>query len=171
MNKVILAGRLTRDLELKYTPNGVAVATGTLAVNRRYKQEGQPEADFINIVIWQKPAENAANMIGKGCRVEIVGRWNTRNYDDQNNPGKKVYVNECVVEEITFVDFRDANGNPSNGQNQQQNNQGSQSQGQQQQNRGGGQYGGQGGQQYRSNNDPFAGNNGQIDISDDDLPF
>jgi single-strand DNA-binding protein len=164
MNKVMLMGRLTADAELRYTPNGVAVASFTLAVARRFKREGEPEADFINCVIWQKPAENLANMVGKGCRVEIVGRWNTRNYEGQD--GKRVYVNECVIEEATFIDYRDNGQGAQNGPNKPQNNPGNQSQGQGQQQRGGGQNGGQRGQY-----DPFAGNNGQIDINDDDLPF
>lgn len=156
MNKVILQGRLTKDLELRYTPNGVATATFTLAVNRRFKKEGQPEADFINCVVWQKAAESAANYIGKGCRVSIVGRWQTRNFDGQD--GKRVYVNECVVEEMEFIDF--ANQNDGNAQQRAGTNT----------NGGGNNQSSNSGQNWRSN-DPFAGNNGQIDISDDDLPF
>lgn len=159
MNKVILMGRLTNDAELRFTPNGVAVASFTLAVNRRFKREGEPEADFINCVIWQKPAENLANMIGKGCRVEIVGRWQSRNYEGQD--GKRIYVNECVVEESTFIDYRDNDQGSQNGQNNGSNNRGNQSQGGGQQQRTGGQNGG------------FTPMDaaGQIDISDDDLPF
>lgn len=157
MNKVILSGRLTKDVELKYTPNGVAVATLTLAVNRKVKKEGQPEADFINCVLWQKAAENAANMIGKGCRVNIVGRWESRNFDGQD--GKKVYVNECVVDEINFIDFAS-----DRGANNINNNQGNTNTPPAQQTP----YGGQ--QAPNAGHDPF-GNTGQIDISDDDLPF
>lgn len=168
MNKVILAGRLTRDVELKFTPNGVAVATFTIAVNRRFKQEGQPEADFINCVVWQKPAENTANYVGKGCRVEIVGRWNTRNFEGRD--GKRVYVNECVVEEITFVDFRDAE-NGQNGARSNANGPGNTNTSGGGQNRSSGQNGGNYGQNNQYGNDPFANNGQPIDISDDDLPF
>jgi single-strand DNA-binding protein len=156
INKVILQGRLTRDPELKYTQSGTAVATFTIAVNRRFKKEGQPEADFVNCVVWQKAAESAANHVGKGCRVGVVGRWETRNYDGQD--GKRVYVNECIVEEMDFIDF--ANQNDGNAQQRA----GINTSG------GGGNQNNAGGQQSRQNGNPFAGN-GQIDISDDDLPF
>lgn len=108
MNKIILSGRLTADAELRYTPDGVPVASFTLAVNREFKKDGQPNADFINCVIWRKPAENTANMVNKGCRVIVVGKWQTRNYEAQD--GKKVYVNECIVDQIEFIDFTNANG-------------------------------------------------------------
>lgn len=159
MNKVILQGRLTKDLELKYTPNGIAVATFTLATNRRFKKEGQPEADFINCVVWQKAAESAANHIGKGCRVGIVGRWETRHFEGQD--GKRVYVNECIVEEMDFIDFTNQNAGQGG-----QNNQGNTNTSGGNQNRGVGQNGGQNG-----NQEQWRGNGGQIDISDDDLPF
>lgn len=159
MNKVILMGRLTRDPELKFTGNGTAVANFTIAVNRRFKKDGQPEADFINCVAWAKPAENIANMVGKGCRVEICGRWETRNYE--GNDGRKVYVNECVVEESTFIDFKDSNGGQSASNNQSNINTSNSNQ-----NANNGRNGGY----TRIADDPFNGS-GQIDISDDDLPF
>jgi single-strand DNA-binding protein len=160
MNKVFLHGRLTKDLELRYTQNGVANATFTLAVNRRFKKENEErQADFINCVVWQKPAENAANMIGKGCRVDVIGRWETRNYEGQD--GRRVYVNECIVEEMTFIDFADREG-----RNNTQNNQSNTNASQGNQNANSGQNKGY----TRMDDDPFAGN-GQIDIADDDLPF
>jgi single-strand DNA-binding protein len=159
MNKVELFGRLVADPNLRYTPNGVANATFTLAVNRRVKREGQPEADFIPVVVWQKAAEATANHVGKGCRVIVIGRWETRNYEGQD--GKRVYVNECVVEEISFVDFKDNNGgNPA------PNNQSNTNTTQNNQNTNNGQNRGY----TRLEDDPFAGN-GQIDIDSDDLPF
>jgi single-strand DNA-binding protein len=158
MNKVILSGRLTKDLELKHTTGGVAVATSTISVNRRFKnqQTGEREADFINIKIWRQAAENAVKYTGKGLRVSVVGTWQTRNFEGQD--GKRVYVNECNVEEIEFIDFKGDNGAQSNENNQSNTNTRGNTQ-----NANNGQYGGY-------NNDPFAGG-GQIDISDDDLPF
>ncbi|MBM5707777.1 single-stranded DNA-binding protein, partial [Listeria ivanovii] len=91
MNRVVLVGRLANDVELKYTPSGVAVATFRLAVNRPFKnQNGDQEADFINIVVWRKPAENAANYLRKGSLAGVDGRVQTRNYEGQD--GKRVYV-------------------------------------------------------------------------------
>lgn len=177
MNKVMLSGRLTKDIELKFTPNGVPVGSFTIASNRRFKKEGQPEADFINCIVWQKLAENAANLIGKGCRVNIVGRWETRNFEGQD--GKRVFVNECVVEEMDFIDYANSDNKE---QQQGQEGYGSKSN----TNTGGGTYGGgnrqsggdSGYQSKTTNNnsytrvddDPFSGGN-EIDIEDDSLPF
>ncbi|MHB8157806.1 MAG: single-stranded DNA-binding protein, partial [Desulfocucumaceae bacterium] len=75
LNRVILIGRLTKDPELSYTQSGTAIAKFTLAVNRsRPNQQGEREADFIPIVVWQKQAENCANFIGKGSLVAVEGR-------------------------------------------------------------------------------------------------
>lgn len=96
MNVANLVGRLTKDIELKYTQSGTAVASFTLAVNRSFKNDaGEYEADFINCVIWRKGAENLANFTRKGSQIGIEGRIQTRNYDDQQ--GRKVYVTEIVV--------------------------------------------------------------------------
>jgi single-strand DNA-binding protein len=157
MNKVILQGRVTKDPDLRYTPNGVPVATFTMAVNRKFKNEqGERQADFINCVIWRKPAETAANYLKKGFRVLVVGSWQTRNYEGQD--GKKVYVNECVIDEFDLIDFDNQNGQNSNGNHQGNTN------------TSGNQYNSNPGQNNRFDNDPFSGP-GQIDISDDDLPF
>ena len=79
INNVVLVGRLTRDPELKFTPNGAAVATFTLAVNRNFtNQSGQREADFINCVIWRKPAETLANYAKKGTLLGVTGRIQTK---------------------------------------------------------------------------------------------
>ena len=89
MNKVFLIGRLTRDPELRYTGNNTAVATFSIAVNRNFSnQNGEREADFINIVVWRKQAENVKNYLTQGSQVAIDGRIQTRSYDDQN--GKKI---------------------------------------------------------------------------------
>ena len=105
MNKVILMGRLTRDPEVRYTTtNNTLVCTFSLAVNRRFKQEGQPDADFINIVAWSKTGEFCSKYFKKGQQVGVVGRLQTRNYDDKD--GKKVYVTEVIAEETYFADSR-----------------------------------------------------------------
>ena len=105
MNKVILMGRLTRDPEVRYTTNTNAlVCSYSLAVNRRFKSEGQPDADFINIVSWGKTAEFCSKYFTKGQQVGVIGRMQTRNYDDKD--GKKVYVTEVVAEEAYFADSK-----------------------------------------------------------------
>jgi single-strand DNA-binding protein len=103
MNRTVLVGRLTADPTLKYTPNGVPVATFTLAVNRPFSnQSGEREADFINCVVWRKPAENAANFLKKGSLAGVDGRIQTRNYEGQD--GKRVYVTEVQAESVQFLE-------------------------------------------------------------------
>jgi single-strand DNA-binding protein len=103
INNVTLVGRLTKDVELRFTPAGKGVASGTLAVNRNFKNaNGEQEADFINIVIWGKPAENTANFTKKGSLIGVTGRIQTRNYEGQD--GKRVYVTEVVAEQVTFLE-------------------------------------------------------------------
>ena len=105
MNKVILMGRLTRDPEVRYTTNTNAlVCSYSLAVNRRFRSEGQPDADFINIVSWGKTAEFCSKYFTKGQQVGVIGRMQTRNYDDKD--GKKVYVTEVIAEEAHFADSK-----------------------------------------------------------------
>lgn len=112
MNRVVLVGRLTKDPELKYTPNGVPVATFTLAVNRAFtNQAGEKEADFINCVVWRKPAENVANFLKKGSLAGVDGRVQTRNYEGQD--GKKVYVTEIMAESVQFLEPKAKDGSPS----------------------------------------------------------
>ncbi|WP_050608242.1 single-stranded DNA-binding protein [Clostridium niameyense] len=112
MNKVVLIGRLTKDPELKFTPgNGTAVATFVLAVERRYKREGQQEADFIPIVVWGKQAEATANYVAKGKLVAVHGRIQTRNYEAKD--GTKRYVTEVISEEIQFLQWADKPANSS----------------------------------------------------------
>ncbi|AIM16542.1 MULTISPECIES: single-stranded DNA-binding protein [Neobacillus] len=164
LNRVVLVGRLTRDPELRYTPNGVAVATFTLAVNRTFSnQQGEREADFINCVVWRKPAENVANYLKKGSLAGVDGRIQTRNYEGQD--GRRVYVTEVVADSVQFLEPKGASsGNRSNdfyGAPPMEPPFGEGSQNQRQTSN----------QNYtRVNDDPFAGS-GQIDISDDDLPF
>lgn len=116
MNKVFLIGRLTRDPELRYTSSQVACTTFSIAVNRTYaNQNGEREADFINVVVWKKQAETAKQYLTKGSQVAIDGRIQTRNYDAQD--GTKRYVTEVVAENVQFL-----NGGQQGGQEVTQNN-------------------------------------------------
>lgn len=102
MNKVILLGRLTRDPEMKNTTTGKAVTRFTLAVDRRFKnKDGQKEADFINIVVWGKQAEFAAQYLSKGSQISVSGRLQVSSYDGQD--GQRRYMTEVVADEINFV--------------------------------------------------------------------
>lgn len=141
LNSVVLVGRLTRDAELRYTPNNQAVATFTLAVNRQFKnQNGEREADFINCVIWRQQAENLANWAKKGALIGITGRIQTRNYENQQ--GQRVYVTEVVAENFQLLEF---NNQSNHNQNQ--------------------------GQPRNNQQPDFGRNASPMDISDDDLPF
>jgi len=111
LNNVILIGRLTKDPELRYTITGIPVATFRLAVDkglsREKKQEmeskGQPTADFINIVVYGKQAENCANYLGKGRLTAIQGRIQSRSYDAKD--GSKRYVTEVIANRVEFIDW------------------------------------------------------------------
>lgn len=106
INNVVLVGRLTRDPDLRYTSSGVAVATFSLAVNRNFtSQNGERETDFINCVIWRKPAETLANYARKGTLIGLTGRIQTRNYENQQ--GQRVYVTEVVVNEVQFLETKE----------------------------------------------------------------
>lgn len=108
INNVVLVGRLTKDPDLKYTGNGQAVATFTLAVNRNFtNQSGEREADFINCVIWRKPAETLANYARKGTLLGVTGRIQTRNYENQQ--GQRVYVTEVVAENFQLLESKNSN--------------------------------------------------------------
>ncbi|KAA9430690.1 single-stranded DNA-binding protein [Listeria monocytogenes] len=158
MNRVVLVGRLTKDPDLRYTPAGAAVATFTLAVNRAFtNQNGEREADFIQCVVWRKPAENAANFLKKGSMAGVDGRIQTRNYED--NDGKRVFVTEVVAESVQFLEPRNhtegaTSNNYQNQANYSNNNKTS---------------------SYRAdtsqNSDSFANEGKPIDINEDDLPF
>lgn len=105
INRVVLVGRLTRDPELRKTPSGASVCSYTLAVSRnRSVQPGQPEADFINCVTWNRQAETMAQYLDKGSLVGIEGRIQTRNYDNQN--GQKVYVTEIITDSVQFLESK-----------------------------------------------------------------
>lgn len=105
MNKVFLIGRLTNDPELRYTVNNIAVSTLTLAVNRDFTNaNGEREADFINVVVWRKQAENVKNHLSKGSKIAVVGSLQVRSYSDSN--GKKRYVTEVVADKVEFLDSK-----------------------------------------------------------------
>ncbi len=101
MNKVILMGRLTKDPEVKYTQQNIAIAIYTIAVSRRFQQKGQPEVDFINCVTFGKSAEFAEKYLNQGKQILIVGRIQVRSWEDKNN--QKQWSTEVIVEEHYFT--------------------------------------------------------------------
>lgn len=101
MNNVVLVGRLTRDPELRTTPNGIATCQINVAVNGIPNQNGERSADFINVVVWRRQAENVSKYCTKGSQVGIVGRIHTRSYD--GNDGQRRYVTEVVADNVTFL--------------------------------------------------------------------
>lgn len=116
MNCVVLIGRLTREPELRYLPNtGTPVANFTLAVDKNLSKEkkqeveaqGQPTADFINIVVWNKSAENVANYLSKGLKVAIQGRLQSRYYEAKD--GGRRHVTEVVAERVEFLEWKQDN--------------------------------------------------------------
>ncbi|MBI5973507.1 single-stranded DNA-binding protein [Staphylococcus devriesei] len=169
INRVVLVGRLTKDPEYRSTPSGVSVATFTLAVNRTFTNaQGEREADFINVVVFRRQAENVNNYLFKGSLAGVDGRIQSRSYENQE--GRRIFVTEVVADSVQFLEPKNA----QSGQRNQGGNNDFQDYGQ-----------GFGGQQsgqntsYSNNNssnnkqsdNPFANANGPIDISDDDLPF
>jgi len=99
---VILIGRLTKDPELRYTPNGVACCQFTLAVDRPKQQDREREADFIPVVVWRAAAEASANYLRKGRLAAVEGRIQVRNYE--NNEGRRVYVTEVIADNVRFLE-------------------------------------------------------------------
>ena len=117
MNKVILMGRLTRDPEVRYTQtNNTLVASFSLAVNRRFARPGEErQADFINIVAWSKLGEFCSKYFKKGQQVGIIGRIQTRTWDDEQ--GQKRYITEVIAEEAYFADSKRDGADASNFEN------------------------------------------------------
>ncbi|OTP25078.1 single-stranded DNA-binding protein [Enterococcus faecalis] len=106
INTVTLVGRLTKEPDLRYTSNGIAVAQFILAVNRNFtNQNGDREADFINCVIWRKPAETLSNYARKGTLIGVVGHIQTRYYDNKQN--QRVYVTEVVVDNFRLLESKE----------------------------------------------------------------
>lgn len=151
INNVVLVGRLTKDADLRYTSGGQAVATFNLAVNRNFtNQSGEREADFVNCVIWRKPAETLANYAKKGTLLGVVGRIQTRNYENQQ--GQRVFVVEVVCDNFQLLEPKKDNQQQNNQSYHQDSMPGMDKRG------------------FNNDTDPF-GQSSQIDISDDDLPF
>lgn len=145
INRVVLVGRLAQDPELRYTPNGVAVTTFTLAVNRRFtNQHGEREADFINIVTWRQLAETCANYLKKGRLVGVDGRLQIRSFE--NSEGRRIKVAEVVADTVQFLEPAGARSSAAS-------------------------EGDPFGRSRNEMDDPFADDGKPIDISDDDLPF
>lgn len=172
INRVVLVGRLTKDPELRHTPSGVAMCRFTLAVNRQFSnQQGEREADFINVIVWRKQAENSANFLKKGHLCGVEGRIQTGSYEGQD--GKRVYTSDVVADSVQFLEPRGQNnaseGNgtytpPNTQQNQNNGNNGQPGNNQT--------YNNPNPQNYsRVDEDPFANSSGPIEVSDDDLPF
>lgn len=113
INRTVLIGRLTKDVELRHTAKGDAVASFTAAVNRQFtNSQGEREADFINCVMWRKAAENFAKYTHKGSLVGIEGRIQTRSYENQQ--GQRVYVTEIVAENFSLLDSKPKGNQQSN---------------------------------------------------------
>lgn len=148
INNVVLVGRLTRDVDMRYTQSGVAVGSFSIAVERNFKNaNGERETDFINCVIWRKAAENFARFTRKGSLVGVEGSIQTRNYE--NNQGQRVYVTEILVENFSLLESKSTTESrpaSDNGANDpfQNNSQGN----------------------LNAN-----ANGGSINVTDDDLPF
>lgn len=108
INRVILVGRLTKDPEYRQTPNGVSVATFTLAVNRPFtNSQGEREADFINVVVFRRQAENVNNYLSKGSLAGVDGRVQSRSYD--NKEGRRVFVTEVIADNVHFLEAKKSN--------------------------------------------------------------
>ena len=156
MNKVVLIGRLTRDPELS---SNTAVATFSLAVNRNFtNQQGARGADFINIVVWRKQAENVKNYLSQGSQVAIEGRIQTRSYDDNN--GQKRYVTEVVADNVEFLSSKNSSNSSNGGSNSQSSDPTPYDFGPAPEPKG-----------TNVDSNPFADFGASIEVSDDELPF
>lgn len=152
MNKVFLIGRLSRDPELRHTTSGMPVCQINVAISRPVGQGKEPETDFINVVVWNKQAENVSKYLAKGRQIAIEGRIQTRNYD--NNEGKRVYVTEVIASNVEFLgsandqtrNTQQFNDNPFDTDVSSQ-------------------------ETANLDDDPFASFGEKVEISDNDLPF
>ena len=115
INRVVLVGRLTRDPELRKTQNGTSVVSYTIACNRRVQTPGQPDADFISCVAWNKTADLMANYLHKGSLIGVEGRIQTRNYENQQ--GQRVYVTEVVTDSVQFLESKNSQPQQQYGNN------------------------------------------------------
>lgn len=158
MNKAFLIGRLTRDPELRYSSSNAAIVNFSIAIDRQYtNSQGQRDTDFINIVAFQKQAENIKKYVTKGSLVAVDGRIQTRNYDDKD--GKRVYVTEILANNISFLDAKGTSSNGGGFNNlpeppiERENNMSSSM------------------ESVSVDKDPFEAFGDSIEISDNDLPF
>ncbi|MBM6677169.1 single-stranded DNA-binding protein [Faecalicoccus pleomorphus] len=162
INRVVLVGRLTKDPELRKTQSGTSVVSFSLAVNRRVQTPGQPDADFINCVAWNRLADLMCQYLHRGSLIGVEGRIQTRNYE--NNQGQRVYVTEVVADNVQFLE-------PKNTQHAQSNTYGANTYAQPQAAMD--PYG-QAASSMPAAQDPFGADfdaNDTLDISSDDLPF
>ena len=166
INRAVLVGRLTNDLEIKKTPNGVSVCNFTIACNRRYAAQGQErQADFINCVAWRQQADFIGRFARKGSLVGVEGSIQTRNYEGQD--GRKVYVTEVVCDNVQLLESKSVTESRPQASNYGNNNYGNNN---------------YGGNNYNNNNNNYRDANNmnddfdlsdsvKLDISTDDLPF
>ena len=148
LNKVILIGRTTRDVDFRRTSSGTPVATFTLALDNRFVlKDGKPTTDFINCVAWNKTAETMEKYVKKGAMIAVEGRIQTRNYE--NKDGNKVYVTEVICENMRMLDTRTAGSNGTYLEDYEPNN------------------------DYQKDNENTIGTSNEVEfnISEDDLPF
>ncbi|MBU6112511.1 single-stranded DNA-binding protein [Mammaliicoccus lentus] len=166
INRAALVGRLTADPQYRVTPSGVQVATFTLAVNRTFTNaQGERDCDFINCVVFRKTAENVNQYLSKGKLAGVVGRIQSRSYE--NKEGQKVFVTEVVCDNVQFLEPKDSQNDSNSYQNSQtyQNTNNNTQNGESVQK-------GQKKANYDHQNNPFTNaNGGPVDIGDDDLPF
>ena len=163
INNVVLTGRLTKDIDLKYTKSGTAVGTFSVAVERKFKNaQGERETDFINCVIWRKSAENFAKFAGKGSLVGLEGNIQTRNYE--NNQGQRVYVTEVVVDNFTLLESKKDREQNGGGYQNNTNNGGFNGSNQQGNTFGGSQF-------QNGTQGSFNVSNDALEIDDSDIPF
>lgn len=116
INRVVLVGRLTKEVELRKTQSGAQLYHSLLRATEDLKQEGQPDADFINCVAWNKVADLMAQYLKKGALIGVEGRIQTRSYDGQD--GKRVYVTEVVADSVQFLEPKGTSQQPSYSSNQ-----------------------------------------------------
>lgn len=151
LNSVAMTGRLTKDVDLRFTKSGTAVGSFTLAVDRQFKSKsGERETDFVNCQVWRKSAENFANFTHKGALVGIQGRIQTRTYDDKN--GNKVFVTEVIVDSFALLEPKQSSqnsGSPQRNQSAPANTNAARG----------------------NTNNNFANNGQPISVGDSDLPF
>ena len=155
MNKVFLIGRLSRDPELRHTTSGMPVCQINVAISRPVSQGSEPQTDFINVVVWNRQAENVARYLSKGRQIAVEGRIQTRNYD--NNEGKRTYVTEVIASNVEFLGSANDNNRTNTNSNPFDEN------------------------PFDSmeppmdttnvDNDPFASFGEKVEISDNELPF